>query len=320
MLKIIMLLWVVLFFAGCQEASNMETPTINLTATPVPMEEPTNIPMVEESDTVTPTPITILSVSITYTPVEIDGVTRIQCEEGKGIELDLNGDGVKEQVYTAEEGIYINGILQSLRYKWKPVYTPHAPEGYGIWVPWEEYHIVDIDLADNYYNLVFFYQSSDAVEAITYYDGELKEIDSLSTFGGSGRPFSTAEYYGDGTLLIKDVLVDFLGIEYSADLEFRLNENNQLERMETFISRKEPFELELLETITAYSEPAYDSEEVIVQPQTVYGLGTLNDWAKLRLENGTEIWLHFEIISGEGSILDNGKHAEELFSGYPNVN
>lgn len=320
MLKIIMLLWVVLFFAGCQEASNMETPTINLTATPVPMEEPTNIPMVEESDTVTPTPITILSVSVTYTPVEIDGVTRIQCEEGKGIELDLNGDGVKEQVYTAEEGIYINGILQSLRYKWKPVYTPHAPEGYGIWVPWEEYHIVDIDLADNYYNLVFFYQSSDAVEAITYYDGELKEIDSLSTFGGSGRPFSTAEYYGDGTLLIKDVLVDFLGIEYSADLEFRLNENNQLERMETFISRKEPFELELLETITAYSEPAYDSEEVIVQPQTVYGLGTLNDWAKLRLENGTEIWLHFEIISGEGSILDNGKHAEELFSGYPNVN
>ncbi|MGN0507207.1 MAG: hypothetical protein ACI4FZ_11655 [Lachnospiraceae bacterium] len=303
MKKSAVLLLILFIFAGCQNSEGQENPT----AAPVPTEKP--------AVTAAPTPFITLSASVTYTPVMADGITRVLCNEGEGIELDLNGDGAAEQIYTAEEGIYINGILQELCYPWRPVYKPFETDYHQ---PWEEYYIVDIDVSDGYYNLVFFYETADPVESITYYDSELKEIDWLTTFG-SMRPFSTAEYDGDGTLLVRDVIVDFLGIQYGADLTYRLNDKGTLERMDSFIATPVPYELELLEPLVMYTEPDDTGEEILSRPQKVYSLGTLGDWAKVRLEDGTEAWLHFKDVSGEGCILDNGKRAYDVFGGYPDA-
>ena len=304
MRKIALIVLFLLFLAGCQNKGK-DIPKI----TPEPVTS-----TVAPINTPSPTPVTVLTSSVVYQPVEINGTTRIVCREGNGIEIDLDGNGVLEQIYTAQEGIYINGILQELSYKWKPISKPYATEYYQMW---EEYYVVDLDKSDKQYNLVFFYETADDCESITYYDGKLIEIYSMSTLG-SRRPFSDAEYYGDGTLMVKDAIVDFLGIQYGADLIYRVN-GKKLERVDSFIPTSVSYELELLEEIEVYSEPDLSSEAFVIHPQTVYGLGSMKEWAKLRLTDETEVWLHKKNVSGEGSILDNGKNAYEVFDGYPNA-
>ena len=121
-----------------QEVTLTATPTVTLT--PTPTVHPT------------PTPVITLSVPVAYRPVEpeAEGVTEVQCSKGEGIELDLNGDGVPEQIYTAEEGVYINGILQEQDYDWEFRYRPFDPD---YRQKWETYWIVDVDEGDKYYNL-----------------------------------------------------------------------------------------------------------------------------------------------------------------------
>ena len=62
-----------------------------------------------------------------------------------------DGDRILEYLYTCEEGIFINGIKQDTSFKWEHInYTDsqHLQD-------WETYWIVDADIQDSYYNLIF---------------------------------------------------------------------------------------------------------------------------------------------------------------------
>lgn len=342
MRKSLVIALLALLLAGCgrgseqevSETTTMLTEEQMITSTQEPTQEPIQEPTQEttEERTEMSETVVLLPDSIEYMPVEVDGITRVRCIDGKGAELDLNGDGVAEQVYTDKKGVYINGVLQNLDIDWNSRTSKYAPD-HGI--PCEYFHIVDVNVSDSYYNLVFSAVCDyEPIEILTCYsDGELKEIGRLCTsYSGSGRAFSTAEYYGDGTFLAHDILYDFLEIEYGGDQKYRLNEDNQLETIDTYAATPWAYDLELLEPITMYSEPDYNSEAIVVQPQTVYGLGLWKDWAKMRLENETEVWLHFtavyredDALYGEGMVrhfegymLDNGKYAyQEMFGNYP---
>ena len=281
-----------------------------LTAAPEPTQEVTLT--ATPTVTLTPTPVITLSVPVAYRPVEpeAEGVTEVQCSEGEGIELDLNGDGVPEQIYTAEEGVYINGILQEQDYDWEFRYRPFDPD---YRQKWETYWIVDVDEGDKYYNLIFLKSSIEPHEVLTYYDGVLHDIDYLETRGGG---FTDAEYFGDGTFLVKGVQQTLMNMGYIAKVKFCLDEEGGITCMDEFVPLPEPYPLELLETIKMYRDHDLECDTIVVEPQTVQALTASENWILFRLEDGKEAWIYVERIKGKGWVVNHGKTAQELFSGF----
>ena len=81
------------------------------------------------------------------------------------------------------------------------------------------------------------------MEALTYYDGTLKQIAEQDLFYDSG--FSKAEYHGDGTYLMPGSLWDFMGQQYPTEIEYHLIKdaatgNITEERITEFMPLKEP--------------------------------------------------------------------------------
>lgn len=215
-----LLLTVLLFLSGCQDNPN---PSRDISLTPMPTIQPstdTPSPIPSPSPTLSPTPTEagVLQDGILYRFVTVEGLTEIRQKNGEGIALDLNGDGVMEYLYTCEEGIFINGIKQTIDYDWNSMKPTEYPEARQLW---ETYWIADVDISDNYYNLIFqFSTASSAMEALTYYDGTLKQIAEQDLFYDSG--FSKAEYRGDNTYLMPGSLWDFMGQQYPTEIEYHL--------------------------------------------------------------------------------------------------
>ena len=281
-----------------QEVTLTAIPTVTLTPTP--------------TVTPTPTPVITFSVPVTYHPVELEaeGVTEIQCSEGEGVELDLNGDGVPEQIYTAEEGVYINGILQEHEFCWEFRYDPFNQERKQIW---ETYWIVDVDTADKYYNLIFSDPCASLNwEKLMYYDTELHQI---ARMGYTGSVFRDAEYFGDGTFIIGHKMA-LMYSGYYAEMKYYLNEDGGITRVDEFVPLAEPYPLELLETIKMYKDHNLECDTIIVEPQTVQALATSENWIQFRLEDGTEAWIYVEYTEERGCVVNQGKTAQELFSGF----
>lgn len=211
---------ILLFLSGCQDNPN---PSRDISLTPMPTIQPstdTPSPIPSPSPTLSPTPTEagVLQNGILYCFVTVEGLTEIRQKNGEGIALDLNGDGVMEYLYTCEEGIFINGIKQTIDYDWNSMKPTEYPEARQLW---ETYWIADVDISDNYYNLIFqFSTASSAMEALTYYDGTLKQIAEQDLFYDSG--FSKAEYRGDNTYLMPGSLWDFMGQQYPTEIEYHL--------------------------------------------------------------------------------------------------
>ncbi len=211
---------ILLFLSSCQDNPD---PSRDISLTPMPTIQPstdTPSPIPSPSPTLSPTPTEagVLQDGILYCFVTVEGLTEIRQKNGEGIALDLNGDGVMEYLYTCEEGIFINGIKQTIDYDWNSMKPTEYPEARQLW---EAYWIADVDISDNYYNLIFqFSTASSAMEALTYYDGTLKQIAEQDLFYDSG--FSKAEYRGDNTYLMPGSLWDFMGQQYPTEIEYHL--------------------------------------------------------------------------------------------------
>ena len=303
------ILLLLMLVSGCQTNKEQEKETVGgvtVTSTPTPAVTPTPEP------TITPTPVITLSVPVTYRPVEpkAEGLTEIQCSEGEGIELDLNGDGAPEQIYTAEEGIYINGILQVQDYRWEFRYRPFDPDYRQIW---EKYWITDVDKEDGYYNLIFSVPFAYGAEALTFYDGALHDI---LVMGAYGEEFSEAEYFGDGTFRVKGVPWHSI-ISYSPDITYHWSKETGIMQLEEFLPLKNPCPLELLETTEMYTDHNMDSITISVEPQTVYMLCSSVNWVQFCLEDGTEVWIYAEYVEGKSWVINGEKRLYEIFSGFP---
>ena len=299
--------------SGCQTNKEQEKETVGgvtVTSTPTPTPTVTLTP----EPTLTPTPVITLSVPVAYHSVELEaeGLTEIQCSEGEGIELDLNGDGAPEQIYTAEEGIYINGILQEQDYRWKFHYRPFDPDYRQMW---ETYWIVDVDTEDTYYNLIFLTElGSHGRTVLAYYDDTLHDINHLESKGGG---HINAEYFGDGTFLAKDRPWGML-FQYVTDITYCLDEKGGVARVEYVpVSSSVLYSFELMEAIEMYLEDDLESPTKRVEAQTVQMLGSSINWVKLRLEDDTEAWIYVEYVQGTGKVVNHGKTVHELFSGLP---
>lgn len=270
----------------------------------------------ENTEKLTPTPGVRLDITVEYEAITPTGVMEVLCKTGKGIKLDLNKDGISESVYVAKEGIYINDIRQELNYGWE-TYENYGTSEHGQ--PWDAYWIVDVDTADEYLNLIFgFEQGSDDAEALTYYDGELKEAGVLSTFGGNSG-FSSAEYSGAGTFVVKEREQTLMDMVFYAPVTYNLDKDGKVSQVDEFVALREPYPLTLLEKLAMYTKPDTTSATFFAEPQSVLALAASDNWIQFRLKDGTEGWINVEYVPGKGYIINQEKTSDELFEGFSNA-
>lgn len=291
---------------------NVPSPTPVLTSKPQPTESTVpSQPPTREGE---------LQIDVTYHPVVVDGLTEVKAKEGEGIELDLDGDGIAEQMYVCGEGIFVNGKRQLLDFDW-----PRCLILNYRYHPWETYWIVDIDPTDAYYNLIFEIGEENPYmqEVLVCYAGAIIELGRSELLFSDG--FSGAAYYGDGTFQMTKKAA-FMGIQYAADVECYLKDGKKIVEkvpdVDTQLLEK-PVALRLLEGITMFLESSVRSETIIVEPQEVLLIaiekrwGSSGLWGLFRLEDGTEAWLYVEEISDW--MVNEERLADEIFSGFPNV-
>lgn len=83
----------------------------------------------------------------------------------------------------------------------------HWKNNYLLRGPWDQFHIVDLDRTDSYYNLIFSADSGE--ETLTFYDGtSLQTIMSIETLGQ--KSFSNGIYNGEGGVAIDAYLLPVL--------------------------------------------------------------------------------------------------------------
>lgn len=305
----ILIICFLLCFSGCGNSASQEqvlSPAPTLTPMPCPSQtsSPSLTPPLLGGD---------LQIDVVYRPVVIDGLTEVKAKEGEGIELDLDGDGIAEQMYVCGEGIFINGKRQLLDFDWPNVRNNQ------YFHPWETYWIVDVDNSDAYYNLIFELGEENPYtqEVLACYAGAIIELGRAELFFSDG--FRGATYYGDGTFQMEKCR-NFMGVYYPVEVECYLDGGKKL--VEKLFSAGvqpigEPWPFQLLESVIMYSEADHHSEAVIVEPQEVLLLASGSVWGLFRLEDGTEAWLYVEDITTW--MVEKVRPAKEVFDGFPDV-
>lgn len=243
--------------------------------------------------------------------VAVDGVTRIDTEAGKGIMLDLDGDGAAERLFVSEEGIYINDELAADLWAYRS-----GSKNQG----WDFYWITDIDTSDQYYNLIFN-SGDDASKSqiMAWYDGSL-HVEKLSNFNGDA--FSAAEYHGDGTFIVPSYPVPLPYQSCYRPVEFRWSAETGLERIPNEVELDESCTWTLLAGLNLYQSADFESETVTIGAQEVQLKEILFDdsytycWIHLSgLDDGTEGWIYTEYIENQW-IVNCDKDAQEIFEGF----
>lgn len=282
----------ILLLAGCESAKQEEQA--------IPTEQ---IPAA--------TNIVIHELSVDYQPVTVDGVTRIDTESGKGIELDLNGDGTTEQLFVSEEGIFVNGGLAASLWKYKSG---------AQYQSWDFYWITDIDTTDQYYNLILNSDKDETnAQIMAWYDGSL-HMEELSNFDGSA--FSSAEYRGDGTFIVPSYSIPLPYQSCYQPVEFHWSAESGLTRIPNEVTLDESCIWTLLAGLNLYKTADPESEMVSISAQKVQLKGVLfNDsytccWIHLSgLEDGTEGWIYTKFVENRW-IVNGDKDAMEIFEGF----
>ncbi len=300
----------VLFLAGCQVSG--EQPELP---------EPTDISAEQDTDKKTG----VLEENVVYEQVAVNGLIYVGLGSGKGIELDLNGDGAAEQLYLSPKGIYIDGVLQA---------EPWKSSGGGTGArPWDGLWLGDIDSSDMFLNFIVGGEV-DKEEIMMWYDGELKSAE-LENF--QGQPFSTADYTGDGTFLVNSMLVPLLyqscyrTTEYKWDAEKGIAYTGKAvtisEGPEDMMNLENPEDgqWKLIVDIKLFADCSADAQAVEVKgQQKVYPLkaiyktsGTRFDdcWLLLETENGEQGWIYTENVDGRW-IINKDRDAYEVIEGY----
>lgn len=333
MKKLTLLLAAALFFlSGCQGSITDQTDAS--TPMPPPISPDASLPVPSLSPIPTTSEPEPSQDGILYRPVIVDGVTEIRQKEGEGIELDLNGDGIVKQLYTCEEGIFINGIKQELNLKWSYIdyYATHSP----YLQDWQIYWIVDVDRSDGYYNLIFGSTPETDLETLTYYDGTLKKIAEAEQFlyFSADPGYSKASYRGDGTYLMTGCVGDIMGHIYPTEIEYCLSEDEetgnivqkQISEFLPILSEPMPeMPLTLLDNITMYTKPDLESVSFIAEPQLIFATAASDCWVQVLLaDHTTEAWIYVEQVWNEEDgymmhVIDHEKDAREIFSGFSNA-
>ncbi len=107
-----------------------------------------------------------IPVDIEYQPITVSGVTECDCTGKTGYLIDLDGDGVEEQLYSDETGFYINGINQGFaRHKYK----------YDDTV-WNYFYLVDADESDGKINVILNAECFNYLRKVHYGTMDLDNI------------------------------------------------------------------------------------------------------------------------------------------------
>ena len=123
-----------------------------------------------------------IPVDIEYQPITVSGVTECDCTGKTGYLIDLDGDGVEEQLYSDETGFYINGINQGFaRHKY----------AYDDTV-WNYFYLVDADESDGKINLILNAECFNYLRKVNY---EKMDPDSALAveYGSLGQYLATYE-------------------------------------------------------------------------------------------------------------------------------
>lgn len=322
-------LWVavMLLMAGCQKEEAKEN-----TVTPIPTQEETKenaitpIPTQEEIKVLSPTAGVTpelkeeLDMEVVYDAVELkgEGVTQISVEEGKGVLLDLDLDGEDEKIYTSKDGIFINGICEA---------KPWGELASGVrHQKWERFWVVDIDRSDSYLNLVFAVNVDG--EVMAWYDGALKMTDEYYSF--TNCAFSTAEYRGDGSFVMKECGVPMLYQSTYKSLEYTWSVKEGVERVkQPVVVEEQVREVEgedgqwrLISEVLLYEECRMDAKASKAEKgQKIYPLKIDFDdygnycWIFLQTEDGLQGWIYSEYID-RAWIINQEKDAWDVIEGY----
>lgn len=310
------------------------SPTVAVKNTPLPTPEPTakvNIPTPTAAPLVTDAPEEPLKLTaeIEYTPVTpvtSGELTRLALtDSAKGLLLDLDGDGREERLYCAKEGIYIDGILAA---------SPWHTQTGADFQPWEQVWLVDVDSSDSYLNLIF--QLGNGQEILAWYhDGirwEAHENFSHDSFTRS------AEYRGDGTLLIQSCLLPVLHEScWYRTVEFLWDTQNGMQLAEQTVILQEEEEIknseyvngepwQLISDIRLYADPHSEAESITAQSgQKVYQLKIhFSDygrcWIFITTEHGEEGWFYAEYTDDATWTINQETDARDIINGFSSVN
>ena len=229
------------------------------------------------------------------------GVKKIKL--GESIEVDLNGDGVKEyvsfnQIESTEEGYY--SVESELTID-DCIYGANILEGLGMWLVnggsgyW---YLADLDSTDSYKEILL-YDVGPSDDPITYfirYDNDLIYCGLVPDFPEN----DSFRVNSDGTVNSRKRL-EILQTWWASSI-WKLNQENQLEEVEQewyqpdIYPQTEYTRNYLLKDVALYGEPKLDAKPIELLAGTVIYLPMTDNknWVQVLTRDGQTGWFYLE--------------------------
>ncbi len=241
---------------------------------------------------------------IAYEKVEVKDLLEIHNQDGKGIEVDLNGDEVPEQIYAYQEGLLINGVLYKGMIKSNSVYD--EDEMYRTW--W----LMDVVKGDGKLEMVFLDPASENAYSMYHYDETLIMIGNTTKYDEIQNSINDPIFVDESKILV--TVCTFLLDGTYLDAYCTLDKNG------IFVIVPDEYEMEsslqVIKDLKLYSEKQQDASYVIVEPQEVKLTKTDGaNWIYIVAEDGKEGWIHIEHVK-DGTIVNKEGNRKEFFEGF----
>lgn len=288
-------------------ASITPTTTLSptLTATPSPKPSPTPLVFLEKTDVV-------------YETLSFTDSIELNQTEGYGWLIDLDGDGFKDKLYAAPDGIYINELRVLLNQTDTGIIAQSSD--YVFW-------LLDIDTEDDSFELMtytfpsynlYYYTSKQGLITITHdacgffnYDASFEDVVDIR------RPIRIDPH----TIAFSDRHDVFDAYFLTAAYRFDENHNLVVVQQEYEIIDKHPIAyINTEKKLRLYAERNLSGAYIEVDGPQVYMLTKSDAVSWIYLENvfGISGWIYYD-RDGDVDMRINQMHPKTDFIGYNNV-
>ncbi|MBQ9120720.1 MAG: M56 family metallopeptidase [Lachnospiraceae bacterium] len=241
---------------------------------------------------------------IVYEELKVTNPMTIRNEPGKGYLIDLNGDGVQEQLHISKWGVFVNGKISP--------YVVDSAMGVEYQADW---WLIDIDSKDGMLELIFPADGSGGDCGVFHCDGTKLYNIGYVNFSYSEPSIINPIFLEDGTILCRNFIRPLE--QMSLVTQMKLDEQDRLVIVEQEYEIEQEITLTLCEEISFFAERSMESDFVRVAPQKVWLTKTDGyEWTYLVAEDGSEGWVHY--VSGwqVENKINGGKDAREVFEGF----
>ena len=231
--------------------------------------------------------------NIEFEPLTFTDHAFLECEEGKGWLVDLNGDGTKEQLSFDGDSVFVDGKIKI-----------HYPKTLFLW-------LLDIDTTDGMYELL-----DSNGNLFIYEDGEFREVKGIREIyfaeseSGNNQVFS--KYLGtlseftridEHTITFEDCF--FMTATFYANAQYVLDENHNLQMVPQVYDITCYDNINNVNWANYYDNwvkafKLYKEPDVSAKYEEVYDLSGITlrksdcvEWVYVEREDGLAGWLYF---------------------------